>query len=81
MTYALSHYENEYQLSVNDFRSCILGYQGIVGIFVHITELLTLFLCKNMTYERKTTNSKIIDIAHRKTCKQRLLVAECTILI
>jgi hypothetical protein len=34
-----------------------------------------------MTYERKTTDSKMIDIAHYKTCKKKLLAAECVILI
>jgi hypothetical protein len=46
-----------------------------------ITELLTIFLRKNRTYERNTTDSKIIAIAHCKTCKKRSLAAKCMILI
>jgi len=81
MAYALPYYENEHQLSVNNLWSCILGYQGIAPIFERITELLTGFLGKNITYERKTTHSIIIDIAPCKTCKKSLLVADCVILI
>jgi len=34
-----------------------------------------------MTYERKTTDCKINNIAHCKTCKKRLMAAECIISI
>ena len=50
-------------------------------IYECITELLTAFLGKNMTYERKTTDFKIIDIAHYKTCKKRSLAADYMISI
>jgi hypothetical protein len=33
-----------------------------------------------MTYKRTTIDSKIIDVAHCKTCKKRLLTAQCIIL-
>ena len=81
MSYALSHHDNDGQVSVNNLWFSILGDQGIVQIYKFITELLTAFLGKNMTYNWKNTDSKIIDIAYSNTCKQRLLAGECLILI
>ena len=80
MTYALPYHENVHQLRVNNFGSYISGCQGIVGIYEFIPELLTTFLGNNITYERTTIDSKIIDIAHWKTCKKRLLAAQYMIL-
>ena len=66
---------------MNNCLYCILGNQGIAGIYQHITELLTTFKSKSATYTRKYTDSKIIDIANCNTCKITLLAVECTIWI
>jgi len=42
---------------------------------------MTDFIDKNTTYTRRNTDSKIIEIANCKTCKQRLLAVEYEILI
>jgi len=81
MTTTLPHHKYKCQLSVNNVWSSIMGNQGIVWIYVLITVLLTTFLGKNMTYKRKKTDSKIINIAYCKTCKKKSLAAECLILI
>jgi hypothetical protein len=59
----------------------MLHYRGIARLVERITQLMTGFLGNNMTYEKETTDSKIINIAHCKTYKKRLLAAECMILI
>jgi len=46
-----------------------------------ITELLTAFIAKNTTYNRKNMHSKIINVADCKTCKKRLFAVEYLILI
>jgi len=46
-----------------------------------ITDLLSAFIPKNTTYNRKKTDSKIINVADWKTCKKRLLAVEYLILI
>jgi len=77
----LPHSENKRQHSVNSFRWCIFGNQGIARIFTHITELLTAFKCRNTMYQRYNTDSKLIDIANCETCRHVLLVVENGILI
>jgi len=80
-TCSLQHPENELQWSINSFRYCISGNQGIACIIVLITELLTALIGKNPVYQRKNTDSKIFDIANCKTWKNLLLVVENAILI
>jgi hypothetical protein len=77
----LPHPEIERQRSVNSFWSCLFGNQGIARIFEHITESLTALIGKNTIYQTKNTDSKLIDIANCKTCKNILLVVEYAILI
>jgi len=80
-TRSLLHSETECTWSVNNFWSCIFGNQGIARIFEHIAELLTALIGKNTVYQRKNTYSKIINIAHCKTCKIKLLAVVYAILI
>jgi len=61
--------------------SCVLGRQGIARIYELISELLTTFIGKNTIYNRHNTDSKIIDITIRKSCKRELLTAEYMILV
>jgi hypothetical protein len=46
-----------------------------------ITELLSAFIAKNTTYNRKNTNSKIINVTDCRTCKKRSWAVEYLILI
>jgi len=78
-TCSLPHPENERQWSINNCWSCLSGNQGIAQIFEYITELLTSLIGKITIYQRKNTDSKIIDIANFKTCKNKLLAVECMI--
>jgi len=80
-TRSLPQPENERQRSVHDFWSCIFGNQGILRIFDDIQEILTALLAKSTIYQRKNTDSQIIDIANCQTCKNHLLAVEYTILI
>jgi len=68
-THFMLHPENERQQSINSFCSCIFVNQGIVWIREHITELLPALIGKNTIYQRKNTDSKLIDIASHKTSK------------
>jgi len=77
----LPHPVNERQLSINNFCFRIVSNHGIARIYESITELLTAFIGKNSTYDRKNTDSKIIDFTHFKTFKQRLLAVEYMIFI
>jgi hypothetical protein len=77
----LTHYETERQRSVNNIWFCILGSQGFTQINDLITELLTACTAKNTTYSRKHTDSKIINVAHARTWKNRLLAVEYLILV
>jgi len=81
VTRYLPHSENELQRSVSNIWSCILGNQGFAGIHELITELSNAIIVKNITYNRKNTDSKMINIAECKTCKKRLLAVECQLLI
>jgi len=78
---SLQHPENERQLSVNSFRSCIFFNQGIAWIFACITVLLTALLGNNTIYRRWNIDTKSIDIANCSTCQSSLMVAENSILI
>jgi len=80
-THTLPHHATERQRSINHIWSCILYNQGFVRIKELITELLTASIAKNAMYKRKTTYSKIINVADCKTCKKRLLAVEYVILI
>jgi len=80
-TRSLPHPENEHPQSVNDLLSCICSNQGIAWIFEHINELFTILINKNMIYQRKNTDSKIIDCATCQTCKHTLSAVEYAILI
>jgi len=80
MTYMSPHHEHEHQCNVNNCWFCILSNHGITQIFEFITELLTAFIGKNITYYRNNTDSNISNFTHCKTCKMRLLAIEYTIL-
>jgi len=75
-TCSLPHPNTEFQWSVNDCQSCILGDQGIARIFQLRTELLTAWIGKNANHTRRHMHSRIIDIANCKTCKKWLLDVE-----
>jgi len=77
----LPRIEDKWQLSVNNFWSCILGNYGDAWIYEFVTELLNTFIGRNMKYYRKSLHSKIIDIANCTTFKLGLLAVEYTILI
>jgi len=81
MTHMLPHHATERQRSVNKIWSCILRNQGFVRIQELIPEILTASIAKNATYKRKNTYSTIINVAHCKTCKKRLLAVEYLILV
>jgi len=76
MTHILPNHETECQQSVKNFWSCILGNQGFTQINELITELLTAIIVKNTTYNRKNTDSKIINVADCTIWKKRLLAVE-----
>jgi len=77
----LSHSENQRQLSVNNFWSCILGNQGIVWMYKLITVLLNTLVLLNITHIRKNIDSKIADVPTCKVFKHRLLDVSWVILI
>jgi len=81
MTHILHYHETECQPNINNIWSCILGNQEFTQINQLITELLTIFIAKNTTYNRKNMDSKIINVADCKTCKKRLLAVNYLILI
>jgi hypothetical protein len=56
-------------------------YQGVMRINELITELLTTFIAKNTTYNRKITDSKLIKIASCTALRHGLLVDENAILV
>jgi len=58
-----------------------LGNLGFALINELITELLTAFIAKNTTYNRKHKYSKKINVAECKTCKKRLLALKYLLLI
>ena len=80
-TCSLPHSGNERQPSVNSFSCCIFGNQGIARIVAFITELLTAVIGKNTICQRSNTDSKLIDSARCKACKNILFVVENAILI
>lgn len=66
--------------------STIIGHadlviEGIASIFKLLTELLPSFEGKNRNHNRKTTDSKITDIANCKSCKTLLPTVEYMILV
>ena len=73
-TCSLPHPENERQRSVNSCIYCIFGNQGIVQISAFQTESLTAMI-------GEITDSKLIDIAPCKACKNISMVVENAILI
>jgi len=54
--------------------------QGVTQINERITELLTSFIAKNTMYNRKNTDSKLIESTSCTACNYVLLVVENTIL-
>ena len=80
-TCSLGHSETELQWCVNHFWSCILGNYGMVRILKYIPEPLTALIAKNTTCQKMNKDSKIIDIAKCRTCKNNLLAVEYTIII
>jgi len=80
VTCSLLHLENECQWSFINLSSCIFGNPGIAQIFEHIPKLLTALIGKSTIYQRQNTESKIINIANCKTCKNKLFTVEYTIL-
>jgi len=56
-------------------------YQGFTRINKLITELLTPFIAKNTMYNRKNTDSKLIEIASCTACKHISLVDKNMILV
>jgi len=81
MIHTLPHHETKCQLSLNNIWSFILGNQGFSWINELITELLTAFIDKNTTYDRKNTDSNIINVADCKTWKKWLLAVKYRILM
>jgi hypothetical protein len=73
------------KLSINGasttFGLAYWGYQGFKQINELITELLTTCIAKNTMYNRKNTDSKLIEIAGCTAWKHVLLVVENTILV
>jgi len=78
-TGSLLYSENESQRNVNSLWSCTFGYQGVMWIVEHITELLTSLTGKNSIYHRKNTDSKLIDIANSKTRKKISFIVQYAI--
>jgi len=76
MTDPLPHHKSERQRSINNVWSCLLGNQGLARINELITELLTAFIAKNTTYNRKNSDSNVMNIADCKTRKKWLLAVE-----
>jgi len=81
MTHMLPHHDTECQQSINTIWSYIVGNEGFAQMNELITELLNVFIAKNTTYNRKNTDSIIINIAVYTTFKKRSLAVEYLILI
>jgi len=81
MTHMLPHPATERQWSINNIWCCILGNQGFTQMIELRTKLLTPHIAKNTMSNRKNSDSKIINVADCKTCKNRLLAVENLILI
>jgi len=79
--HSLLYPENEHQCSVNNCWSCRFGNQGIVWLFEHITQQLTALIYSSRSNQRKTTESKTIDIANCKSFTNTSSAIEDTILI
>jgi len=67
-TRSVPHPENECQQSVYNCVSWIVCNQCIAQILEQITELMTTLISKHTIYQRKYTDSKIIDIANCNRC-------------
>jgi len=80
MTHMLPNYKTDRQRSVNNIWSCILVNQGFTWMNELKTKLLTVFIAKNTMYNRKNLDSKIINVADCKTCKNLLLAIKNLIL-
>ena len=76
LTDKLPHHETESQWSVNNIWSFMMGIRGSTPMYHLITELLTAFIAQNTTYNRKNTDSKMINVADCKTCKTKSLAVE-----
>jgi len=72
-TWSLPHSDNERQLSVNNFWSCILDNQGITQMYELIPVLFTALVLLNRTHKRKNIDSKIANVAAHKAFKNGLL--------
>jgi hypothetical protein len=59
---SLLNSENVCQRIVNSFSCCIFGNQGMVQIFMFISELLLTLIGKNTIYQRWNTDSELCDI-------------------
>jgi len=81
MVSSLPYHENEPQQSITNSWSYTIVKCCIMQICQLIMELLTGFLAKNITYQKKNTHVKIIDITNCKTCEKRLLDVEYMILV
>jgi hypothetical protein len=81
MIHMVPHHDTAWQWTVNNIWSCLLGNQGCAQINELITKLLTSFIAKNTTYNKKNTVSNIINIAVVKMFKKRLLAVEYLLLV
>jgi hypothetical protein len=81
VTCSLPYPENERQLSVNSFKTCICCNQGITWIFACTTRLLTALLGKNTICWRLITDTKLLDIVTSSTNKSTFLVPENAIFL
>jgi hypothetical protein len=68
----LTQDETQHQWSLNNIWPCIMGNQGFAQLDELLTELLMAFLFKNTMYNRKNTDSIIINFADTTPSKMRL---------
>jgi hypothetical protein len=69
----LPHCDNERQLSVNTFWSCVLGNQGVAQMYEFIIALLTALVLLNSTHRMKNIHFKIANVATSMVFKNGLL--------
>jgi len=81
VTHSLPHADNKQQWNVNSFWTWLCCNQYNVQIFEYVTESLTALIGMNTMYQRKNTDSKLIDIANCKSFKSIFLVVKYAILI
>jgi hypothetical protein len=63
------HPEYQHQWSFKSFSCCIFGNWGTARIFTLILELLNDLIGKMTIYQRRNSDSKLINIASCNTCK------------